>query len=255
MRKSSCILFLIIAILAACSLTTGPEVAHYGSGPRRILFLGNSLTGCNDMPSMVVALAESAKVSPLPSADVDWLPNYALIDHWTDGQAQHIIAAGHYDVVVMQQGPTSVGLNRDTLRLAAKLFDPLIRAGGGFPALYSVWPTIDRPQDFDSATQSYLLAAQDVNGMHFPGGETWRAAWRRNPNFQFYAADGLHPTILGSYAVALTIVGELYGRSVVGMPATFSWNGGRFQIDSASARIIQEAADEANSKFGLKGSR
>jgi hypothetical protein len=246
---------LLSFVVAACSLSTGPDISHFGSGPRRVLFLGNSLTGFNDMPSMVVALAESAKVSPLPTAVVEWLPNYALIDHWADGQAQKVISDGHYDVVVMQQGPTSVGLNRDTLRLAAKNFNPIIRAAGGIPALYSVWPTIDRQQDFDQATQSYALAAQDVNGMHFPAGETWRAAWRRDPTLQFYSADGLHPSVLGSYAVALTILGGLYDRSVVGLPNAFVWSGGRFQVDANTARIIQEAADEANRNFGLKGSR
>ena len=250
------LLILIFSLSAAgCSLSTAPDVAHYGSGPRRILFIGNSLTGYNDMPSMVVALAEAASFTPLPTAVVDWLPNYAVIDHWADGNAQRIISGGHFDVVIMQQGPTSVGLNRDTLRLAAKNFDPIIRAAGGIPALYSVWPTIDRQQDFDQATQSYALAAQDVNGMHFPAGETWRAAWRRNPSLQFYSADGLHPTILGSYAAALTILGGLYDRSVVGLPAAFNWSGGRFQVDAATARMIQEAADEANRNFGMKGSR
>jgi hypothetical protein len=83
---------------------------------------------------MVVALAESAKASPLPSVDVYWRPNYALIDHWVDGQVQKMIAAGRYDVVALQQGPTSLEINRDTLRLAARLFNPVIRSAGGVAA-------------------------------------------------------------------------------------------------------------------------
>ena len=118
----------------------------------------------------------------------------------------------------MQQGPSSVEVNRDTLRLAAKLFAPLIRAAGGVPAMLAVWPTSNRLVDFDRATESYQLAAADVGGMMIPSGEVWRAAWRRNPDLAFYSSDGLHPSALGSYAMALSMFGILYDRSVVGLP-------------------------------------
>ena len=255
MHKRLLIIILAIVGAAACSLSTSPEVrvAHYGSGGRRLLFIGNSLTGFNDMPAMVTALAESARVSPSPSADVDWLPDYALIDHWSAGQAQRLISAAHYDIVFLQQGPSSVELNRDSLRIAAKLFAPVIHAAGGVPALLSVWPTSDRQVDFDRATESYRLAAEDVGGFHAPAGETWRAAWRRDSSLQFYSSDGLHPSPLGSYAAALTIVGIIYDRSVVGLPATFRLANGRlFQLDASTARVIQDAADEANRRFGMR---
>jgi len=252
--RSLLILLATIAIAGSCRLSTDPApLSHFGSGPRRILFIGNSLTGANDMPGMLVALAESAKVSPLPAVDVDWLPDFALIDHWSLGAAKELIANGHYDVVVMQQGPSSVAVNRDTLRLAVGLFAPIIRGAGGVPALFAVWPTIDRQVDFDRATESYRLAAQDAGGMLFPGGETWRAAWKRSPTLQLYSADGLHPSALGSYAVAVSMFGVLYDRSTIGLPSSIRLsNSSLFQFDAASARIIQEAADEANRQFGMK---
>ena len=245
----------IVAASADCSLSTAPgTVSSYGSGSRRILFIGNSLTSANDMPAMLVALAESAKVSPLPRVDVDWLPDFALIDHWNLGQAQGFINAGHYDVVIMQQGPSSVEVNRDTLRLAASLFAPLVRATGGTPALLAVWPTIDRLVDFDRATESYRLAAVDVHGFMFPGGEVWRAAWRRNPNLQFYS-DGLHPNALGSYAVALSVFGLLYDRSAVGLPTSIRIAGqSDLVFDGPTARLVQQAADEANAQYGVRPS-
>jgi hypothetical protein len=250
------VLILASTVSAACQLTSEPATSHFGSGARKILFIGNSLTAFNDMPAMVVALADAAKWTPGLTADVWARPDYALIDHWNDGFVKKVIADGHYDVVVLQQGPSSVEVNRDTLRLAAKLFAPGIRSAGGIPALFSVWPTAGRLQDFDRATQSYQLAAQDVNGMHFPGGETWRAAWRKNGGLGFFSDDGLHPSGLGSYAVALSIVGMLYDRSVVGLPNTVrAANGTTVTVDTATARLIQLAADEANKQFGSKGTR
>jgi hypothetical protein len=241
---------LIAAVVAttSCLSTTAPRgVSSYGSGTKRILFIGNSLTGYNDMPFFFVALAESAKVSPLPSVQVDWEPDFALIDHWNVGRAQGLIGSGKFSVVVMQQGPSSVEVNRDTLRLAAKLFSPLIRTAGGMPAMLAVWPTIDRLVDFDRATESYQVAARDVNGAMIPSGEVWRAAWKRDSSLPFYSPDGLHPSGLGSYAMALSLLGILYDRSVVGLPSTLQLTSGeRLEINPSVAAIVQQAADEAN---------
>ena len=100
----------LIALLAAvgaatsCLSATGPTTTSYGSGGQRILFVGNSLTGANDMPFFFVALAESAKVSPRPAVQVDWQPDFALIDHWNVGFVQPLITDSKFSVVVLQQG-------------------------------------------------------------------------------------------------------------------------------------------------------
>jgi len=87
-----------------------------------------------------------------------------------------------------------------------------------------------------------------------PSGEVWRAAWKKNSTLSFYSPDGLHPSGLGSYAMALSLLGILYDRSVVGLPSTLQLsNGERLAIDPAVAAIVQQAADEANRQYGLKG--
>ena len=253
-KKTLIALFAGVAAATSCLSATAPTTSSYGSGSKRILFIGNSLTGANDMPFFFVALAESAKVSPRPSVQVDWEPDFALIDHWNVGFAQSLIKGNNFSVVVLQQGPSSVAVNRDTLRLAAKLFSPLIRTAGGMPAMLAVWPTADRSADFDRATESYQLAATDVNGAMIPSGEVWRTAWKQNPSLGFYSPDGLHPSPLGSYAMALSLLGILYDRSVVGLPSTLQLsNGSRWVFDPAVAAIVQQAADEANRRYGLKG--
>src|SRR5215210_7993406 len=82
----------ILIATASCRLATGPIVSSsYGTGSKRVLFIGNSLTASNSMPSFFVALAEAANVSPLPTVDVDWHPDFALIDHWKIGEPQAVI--------------------------------------------------------------------------------------------------------------------------------------------------------------------
>ena len=172
-------------------------------------------------------------------------PDYALIDHWNDatarGSARGEIAGGKWKFVVLQQGPSSVSVNRDTLRLSAKLFAPGIAQAGGTPALFSAWPTSDRTQDFPAAIQSYTLAASDVNGVLLPVASAWLAAWQRNPTLTLYS-DGLHASSAGSYLSALAIYAVLVHKTPVGLPASLTLRSGRDRVDSATAAILQAAA-------------
>jgi hypothetical protein len=232
-----------LVVLAACLSggATQPELS--GSGTP-ILFVGNSLTYVNDMPGIVQALA-LARGDSLAVESVA-LPDYALIDHWNNGTgrgtARGEIAAMKWKFVVLQQGPSSVSVNRDTLRLATKLFAPGIAQSGGTPALFSVWPTSDRTQDFSASIQSYTLAASDVSGVLLPVAAAWLAAWQRSPSLALYS-DGLHASTAGSYLSALTIYAVLVHKTPVGLPSSLTLrSGARVSVDSATAVTLQAAA-------------
>jgi len=216
---------------------------------RRVLFIGNSLTYANDMPWMVQALAKAAG----ETLDVAMVAfgGANLEDHWNQGEAPRRIAEGGWNVVVMQQGPSSVPANRENMREYAQRFAERIQEVGARPAMYMVWPDTSRFAFFDQVRESYTLAAADVGGMLFPAGEAWRAALRRDPHAPLYRRDGLHPSPTGSYAAALSIFGVLYGRPLAGLPARLRLRkGAAIQVPPALAALLQEAATEANERFG-----
>src|SRR5581483_2484722 len=93
------------------------------------------------------------------------------------------------------------------------------RRAGARPALYMVWPSASMAEDFDGVSASYREAAEKVDGLLFPVGEAWRAAWRRDPKLALYGPDGFHPTVAGSYLAALVMYEQLYHRSPVGLPS------------------------------------
>ena len=231
--------FAALALVGACGLATGPQLI--GSGPA-ILFIGNSYTYENDLPGMVEALAR-ATGSPVAVASVA-KPDFALIDHYNGGSsARSVIARGGWKYVVLQQGPSSVEVNRDTLRLATRLFDADIRKVGATPALFSAWPSDSRRVDFPRAIESYQLAAADVNGVFLPVAGAWLAAWERDPTIVLYDGDGLHASPAGSYLTALVILSKLTGQSPIGSPAQLTLaSGARVTLPSALAAILQEAA-------------
>ncbi len=233
---------------AGCGLdNTAPDSdpAPDPGATTRILFVGNSLTYVNDLPGMVRALADSAGIQGVQTAQVA-KPDYALEDHWNDGQARSVIAKGGWHFVVMQQGPSAVPANRDNLRQWVAMFSDLIRDKGGEPALYQIWPQQVNFSDFDASSESYRLAALDVNGAFLQAGNAWRAAWARDPALVLYAADGLHASVAGTYLAALTVFGGLFHRSVIGSPAVLSVPGATIQIPASRALLFQQAADEVN---------
>src|SRR5206468_12443834 len=112
-----------------------------------VLFIGNSLTYVNDLPGILETLADSAHEALLETRMVA-KPDYSLADHWADGDARGAIANGGWNVVVLQQGPSSLEGSRALLVEYAKNFAVPIHGVGARPALYQVWPTSDRQEDF-----------------------------------------------------------------------------------------------------------
>jgi hypothetical protein len=256
-RVSIALSLLLLAIVSLLLLGSsgGGQVSTQGAAPpkrtHRVLFVGNSLTYTNQMPLIVEALAKSAGDS-LEVSSVT-LPGANLQDLWESGAALTEIGRGGWTVVVLQQGPSSLPESRVDLRLWTKNFAERIRKAGAQPALYMVWPSKDRLEFLDQVSLSYTLAAQDVRGMLFPAGETWRAAWRRDPNAPLYGPDDFHPSVAGSYAAALSIYGVLFRKPLQGLPASLRLRDGT-TVDVAPnlAALLQEAATEANAKFGKK---
>ena len=113
----------------------------------------------------------------------------------------------------MQQGSSALEEGRSWLYDGVDQLAPLIRAAGGIPALYEVWPTIDRAFDVPGVRYSYRTAAQRVNGLFLPAGTAWQEAWQRNPSLVLYEADGLHPNSTGTFLAALVMVEQLTGRT------------------------------------------
>jgi hypothetical protein len=218
----------------------------------KVLFIGNSLTYSNDLPSMLEAIAAQAGKRLI--ADAITLPGAALEDHFRARTAHTALANGGYQIVIMQQGPSSLPESQANLLEWSVRFEPRIRAGGARPALYMVWPDITRSAYFDDVRNAYLNAALEVDGMFIPAGEAWRAAWRSDPTLPLYDADQFHPSALGSYAAALSMFCELYRQSPVGLPPRLTLaNAQHVEFDAAHAHRVQVAAWSAHREHGRAG--
>ena len=176
-----------------------------------VLFIGNSLTSVNDVPGLVRRIGD-ADGQPVRTWSVT-TNDFGLPEHWNDGRAAREITRRHPAFVVLQQGPSSLPESRVVLRDYAARFARIAADAGAKPAVYMVWPSLQRSRDFDRVIESYTLAAQDIDARLLPVGAAWREAWRRDPKLALYGADGFHPSERGSWLAALVIYCGLTGRT------------------------------------------
>jgi hypothetical protein len=234
-----------VALLLAAILSADRLHAAQPAAAKRLLFIGNSLTYVNNLPAIVDALAVAGG-NPAPVVRDVVFGGASLEDHWKRGPARVAIAEGHWDFVVLQQGPSSLPESRMLLIQYTRLFAKEIRKAGATPVLYMVWPSSARSEDFPGVIESYRLAAKEVDGILCPVGEAWRIASKRDPGLGLYSVDGLHPTPAGSYLAGLVIYARLYGKSPMGLPSELELPGGaEIAMSPEQAKLLQGAASEA----------
>lgn len=207
--------------------------------PRRLLFVGNSLTYTNDLPGTLASIAASVGDDVTVASATG--PNLALIDHLTGAtDAAGRIRTGRWDYVILQQGPTTIGMCRDSLVLWTRMFDSLARRAGAHTALLMPWPRASEPEQFALVRESFALAARTVDGLFIPAGDAWRRALDAGPVIGIYGPDGYHPSPRGTWLAALATYERLFGRDArtIVPPASLG-------LSPADARVLGNAAHEA----------
>jgi hypothetical protein len=231
-------------LVLAFALIGLADTADGANEPLRVLFLGNSLTYTNDLPQMVEALSAAGgrRVRTTMIAG----PNYGLEDLWREAKVQQAIGSRRFDVVVMQQGPSALASSRTELVKWSKTFGEAIREHGAEPALYMVWPSLDRAYDRQRVSESYRIAAKECGCRLLPAGDAWQAAAKAKASISLYGADGFHPSREGTFLAALVIWSELTGEDLERAPSELSMpDGSVLRIGAKVKPLLVEAAREA----------
>jgi hypothetical protein len=201
------------ALLAIATSAAAPGVrAEAVPAPRRVLFIGNSLTYANDMPKLVERMSERIG-EPISTSTVAFA-DFSLGDHWDKGDALAAIRRGGWDLVVLQQGPSSLPESRDQLVADTRRFDVEIRKAGARTALYQVWPPKARERFAPDVSRSYAEAAKAVGGLLLPVGDAWQETFKFDPAAKLYGADEFHPSLEGSQLAARVIVEAITGKKL-----------------------------------------
>ncbi len=252
-RRALPSVFVVAAlVLGACLPPAGPGTQGIPSlvGNRRVLFIGNSHTYQNDLPGMLVALARASGDTALRAGAVAY-PNFALEDHYAQGDALKALTRSTWEYVVMQQGTSAHPESQTHLAFWAQQFDPLIRSAGAEPVMYQIWPLASQRYNADAALTSYFNAAAAIAGIHAPAGDAFTAALDSAPGIAVYHVDGLHASPRGTYLAAVVILARLGGAEPLTLPPTIPG----FSEDTAIVRRLQRAATEALARTEARPTR
>jgi hypothetical protein len=241
--------FLLPAIAACLNVVDPGAIPKLPAGGHHVLFIGNSLTYTNDLPGTVSALASSVG-DTIRTASVS-LPNFAVIDHALGlSNAVDVIKSQKWEFVILQQGPTTTAVNRDTLIIATKALDPIVKSSGGRTAQMMSWPNSNALNLFPLVRASSQAAAASVDGGVFMAvGEAWRAALEEDATIPLYGSDGYHPAPLGTYLAALVIYEEVTGHDARQLPAVAVIAAGSVPATEARVRQLQRIAHDIAATF------
>jgi hypothetical protein len=181
----------------------------------KILFIGNSFTARNDLPSLIVQLA-AARNKKIEHRLIS-AGGASLRMHWNAGNAPKAIKDGHYDYVVLQEQSTLPIKNAKRMHENVRLFDEAIKAAGAKTVLYMTWARQHSPESQQAITEVYSSIGRELGAMVIPVGSVWQEFLRKHDEPVLHDKDQSHPTLAGSYLAACVFLSVLVKESPVGI--------------------------------------
>ena len=233
MKKILCVL-LAALLLAGCSAGTAePETTAGGNNmlPKdktyNILFIGNSYTFFNDMPTayfepIVKSLGYQVTVTAITKGAytlekfADPHDTYGILINNT------LSSETKYDYVIIQEQSARPAVNPGAFYDGVRLMAEKIRNAGAQPILYATWGRKDGSDtltkyDMTSEEMTWRLAAAydaigkelDIPVVHV--GCAFREIYTTCQSIELYNPDKSHPSPAGSYMAAMALACGIFG--------------------------------------------
>lgn len=205
-------LHFVLAAVVAAFAAPPPRAA---GAPVRVLFIGNSYTYYNNMPELVAQLSGGMIETRMVVRG-----GASLQQSWDLGQAPAAIREGKWDWVVIQEQSLLGGMRIDGTEQVnepdfffdnVRMYDAEIRKVKAKTMLYLTWARRAAPEQQAFLTHAYTTIAQELGLTVAPVGVAWQRAREKEPSLILHAADGSHPSPLGSYLAACVFVKTILG--------------------------------------------
>jgi len=214
--------------------------------PYKILFIGNSHTYYNDMPRMVVKLAEAAGHERNLETEQSTGNGVSLEWHWKNSHTRDLIKDEKWNFVILQErsgGPLEA---MESMHRHARLLDTEIKKQAGKTIFYMTWAGKRRPETQKIITDAYKQIAKELDAILAPVGVAWENCQKKNSDINLFHKDGRHANPMGSYLAACVFYTLLYSVSPEGLPIPiFSEENGLKNLPEDQIRFLQKMAFEA----------
>jgi len=229
------LLVLCLAVLVAVGVFGVVRAVSSGCNPLarstcvRVLFIGNSYTFVNDLPTVFRDLARSEGHNVETGMVAEG--GETLAQHAASSDDTQAISGSPWQFVVLQEQseiPAIESLRQGEMYPAARSLVAAIRASGATPLLLETWAhQAGWPQEqlTYGAMQAAIddaygtLAGQLQVGVA-PAGQAWQAAVAADPEIVLWQPDGSHPTPAGTFLAACVLYTRIFGPCPVNGPDT-----------------------------------
>lgn len=226
----------------------------YSQNIKRALFLGNSYTNVNDLPSLVKSLALSVGDSLYVESNTPG--GYTLQGHSTNAGSLALIQQGGWDYVVLQEQSQMPSFPDGQVAAEvfpyAKILDSIIHVSNpcaktvfymtwgrknGDALNCSSWPPVCTYLGMDSLLNlRYTIMANANKSLLCPAGYAWRYTRANYPGIELYDSDESHPSMAGSYLTAACFYTLFFQKS----PALIHNDAG---LDAQTTQILRHVAE------------
>ena len=214
------------------------------TGKINVLFVGNSKTYVNELPTQFQQLAESLgkEVYAVRTYEA-WGARTlnSFLDE--DGPSQDFkqrVSETKWDYVVLQE-QTDASLSSSQLTQGATRIIDYIKQNSNENVIpiYAAWSVLGdfNESDYNQATQNYETAKSQTGGKVAYIAKSMLQCHSEYPSIKIFQDDNLHPEIAGTYLAACCVYKTIYGENTEG--ASF-----KFGLPDETATNIQKVVDQ-----------
>jgi len=241
--------WLLAAILLHPRLSAADTESTSLQNRQRVLFVGNSYTHFNMLPSMVKRLAHSISSTDRFYSQAYTKPGYTLQMHWRRGQALSLIKSGHFSHVVLQAHSLDPIDRPGQFTQYSEKFASLISRVNAQTILYETWARhpahsiyrdhtkVHSSDDMLSQIETVFQSTSNRIGAQLaPVGTAFHQTMNTFPEITLLRPDGSHPSYSGSFLAACVIFGVITGLD----PQDSSYH--PYEVPSAEADRLKQIA-------------
>ncbi|MFC1848926.1 DUF4886 domain-containing protein [candidate division CSSED10-310 bacterium] len=226
----------------------------------RVLFIGNSHTFYNALPTIYQNLARSRQVPLAAYVKPVTVGGFTLSQHWKHEPTRAALKE-KWDFVIIQGASSEPITAQNSYISAAQNIVGQVREQGAHPILFLTWAYASWDYAYSQSPRLYgqtptelqdklnytaLFLQKILNLTIAPVGPAWRIATQEFDETSLYHEDGNHARIMGSYLAACTIYEAIHGESA----AEGQWFPEKMTRDQA--RLLQEIAHQAFSEWQMQ---
>ena len=186
--------------------------------PRRILFIGNSITYYNggvDLHTM--NLANSIDSTLAIECESVTGGGWTLQQHFNSPITIQQIESGNWDMVILQEMTSRPVNDPELFYEYATLLDSVITESGAQTAFFFSWPfesVFDEMIEQQSAAYNFI--GNELDAPVIPVARAWQFSRQQDPELELFMDDGNHPNVHGTYLACCTFFAFLWDETPVG---------------------------------------